>query len=124
MDTLGAGGADFLAILGRNRYRQPLTQVTDLRIARQIPTEHDRFHLEAAAEAFNVLNHRNVSSASAESAVNTLAYRIGSGQSGRGSGPSNPALATWQPGFGQPISANATNLFTGRQLQFTLRAEF
>jgi hypothetical protein len=120
---LGAGGDDFLPTLGRNSFRQPLTQVTDLRIGRAIPTGTERIHLQAAAEAFNLLNHRNISSATTDSAVNTIAYRIGSGQSHVGT-PEAPAVATWQPDFGQPVSANATNLFSSRQLQFVLRAEF
>jgi hypothetical protein len=119
---LGAGGADFLPQLGRNRYRAPLTQTTDLRVARKIPTGWSRLHIEAAAEAFNLFNHRNVSAGGSDSAVNTIAYRIGSGQAGLGT--STPALATWQPNFGQPVAANATNLFTTRQLQFSLRGEF
>lgn len=121
---LGAGGADFLPLLGRNSFRQPFTQVTDLRIARNLPSGYERLHLRASAEFFNLLNHRNISSATADSAIDTIAYRIGSGQAGHGSSAANPALATFQPGFGQPISANATDLFSSRQLQLSLKAEF
>jgi len=119
---LGAGGTDYLSLFGRNHFRQPATQLTDLRVARRFAFS-ERFHLLAAAEAFNLLNHRNVSSASADAAINTVAYRVGSGQSGLGS-PATPALATWQPTFGQIISANATNLFSTRQLQFSVKLEF
>jgi hypothetical protein len=120
---LGAGGDDFLPILGRNRYRQPLTQITDLRIARAIPTGLEKLRLNAVAEFFNLFNHRNIASADTNSAVSTLAYQISSGQAGLGT-PSQPAIATWQPGFGQPLAVNATNLFTSRQMQFSLRAQF
>jgi hypothetical protein len=120
---LGAGGADYLSLLGRNRYRQPLTQVTDLRLGHAIPTRQERLRLHASIEAFNLLNHRNIASAMEDSATNTIAYRIGSGQTHVGASNA-PAIATWQPDFGQPIAANSTNLFASRQLQFSLRAEF
>jgi hypothetical protein len=64
-----------------------------------------------------------VASADASDPVNTIAYRIGSNQSGLGA-VATPALATWQPDFGQPVSANSTNLFTSRQLQLFLRLAF
>jgi hypothetical protein len=122
---LGAGGAEFLPLLGRNSFRQPFTQITDLRLSRNLPLPGapDRLKLRAGLEAFNLLNHRNVSSATADEPVNTIAYRIGSNQGHVGTA-AQPALATWQPNFGQPISANATNLFTSRQLQFFARLIF
>jgi len=119
---LGAGGANFLSLFGRNHFRQPDTQLVDLRLARRISFS-DRLHLLGAIEAFNLLNHRNISSASADPPINTVAYRVGSGQSGFGS-TTTPALATWQPTFGTPLTANATNLFTTRQLQISIRLEF
>jgi hypothetical protein len=119
---LGAGGADFLSLFGRNHFRQASTQLVDLRVARRVALS-DRFHLLGAVEAFNLLNHRNISSGSADPPVNTVAYRVGSGQAGLGS-TNTPALATWQPTFGDPITANATNLFTTRQIQFSARLEF
>jgi hypothetical protein len=78
----------------------------------------ERLRVQASAEAFNLLNHRNLLQA------NTIAYRIGSGQAGQGGSAANPAIATWQPDFGAPVAANSTNLFVSRQLQFSLRAEF
>jgi hypothetical protein len=119
---LGAGGANFLSLFGRNHFRQPTTQLVDLRLARRISFS-ERLHLLAAVEAFNLLNHRNISSASTDAPINTVAYRVGSGQSGFGS-TTTPALATWQPTFGTPLTANATNLFTTRQLQASVRLEF
>jgi len=122
---LGAGGADFLPMLGRNSFRMPLTQVTDLRLSRDLPlpSAPEWLHFRAGLEAFNVLNHRNVASADASDPVNTIAYRIGSNQGGYGTA-AQPALATWQPNFGQPVRANATNLFTSRKLELFLRLAF
>jgi hypothetical protein len=115
---LGAGGTDFLPQIGRNHYTQPATSVVDLRVARLF-TLTERFHLMVLAEAFNVLNHRNLSGYGSSAGLSQGAYQIGGGQSGQ-----NPVTASYLPTFQQVDSANASNLFTARQLQFGAKLEF
>ena len=55
----GSGGATFLPSVGRNTLRLPWTENVDLRVAR-IVTVRERLHLRFSAEAFNLLNHVNV----------------------------------------------------------------
>ncbi len=55
----GSGGAAYLPSVGPNTQRLPWTQDVDLRVMRRFRL-HDRLHLRATAEAFNLLNHVNV----------------------------------------------------------------
>ena len=55
----GSGGATYLPSVGRNTLRLPWTQNVDLRMARSF-TAGERLHLRLSAEAFNLLNHVNV----------------------------------------------------------------
>jgi hypothetical protein len=115
---LGAGGPDFLPQIGRNHYGQPATSLVDLRLLRRFALS-ERFHLQAMAEAFNLLNHRNISGYGSSAGLNEAAYQIGSGQSGL-----NPVTASYLPTFQQVDSANASTLFTSRQFQFGAKLEF
>jgi hypothetical protein len=70
-------------------------------VAKRLPLVSDRVSAELRAEAFNVLNHRNV---------------VGfSGTYGNGAAPG--------PGFGQPL-AGVTNQLYPREMQFSLRVSF
>jgi hypothetical protein len=70
-------------------------------VAKRLPLVSDRVSAELRAEAFNVLNHRNV---------------VGfSGTYGNGTAPG--------PGFGQPL-AGVTNQLYPREMQFSLRVSF
>jgi hypothetical protein len=55
----GSGGAVYLPSVGRNTQRLPWTKNVDLRVARSF-TAGDRLHLRLSVEAFNLLNHVNV----------------------------------------------------------------
>lgn len=55
----GSGGATFLPSVGRNTLRLPWTENVDLRVARSFAAR-ERLHLRLSAEAFNLLNHVNV----------------------------------------------------------------
>jgi hypothetical protein len=89
------------SVVGRNTGRgTPIYQV-DPFIGKRIAVASDRLAAELRAEAFNVLNHRNV---------------VGfSGTYGNGSAPG--------PGFGLPL-AGVTNQLYPREMQFSLRLSF
>jgi len=56
----GSGGALYLPTVGRNTLRLPNATNLDLRLTRTILI-HDRFHMDLTAEAYNLLNHVNLS---------------------------------------------------------------
>jgi hypothetical protein len=49
---------DFIA--ARNSFKGPGVHNVDARVSREFPLFGERYHLEVAAEAFNVANHRNI----------------------------------------------------------------
>jgi hypothetical protein len=49
---------DFVA--GRNGFKGPGVHDVDARVSREFPIFGERYHFEIAAEAFNVVNHRNI----------------------------------------------------------------
>ncbi|MGI4757720.1 MAG: hypothetical protein ACRYGF_12825 [Janthinobacterium lividum] len=55
----GSGGSTALPSVGRNTLRLPMTQNVDLRLARAF-SAGERVKLRLSAEAFNLLNHVNV----------------------------------------------------------------
>ncbi len=115
---IGAGGSDFLPQIGRNHYGQPSTSLVDFRIARRFAVS-ERFHLQAMAEFFNLLNHRNLWGYGSSPGLSNAAYQIGSGQSAQ-----NPVTASYLPTFQQVNAANTSTLFTSRQVQFGAKLEF
>jgi hypothetical protein len=66
----GSGGAAYLPTIGANTQRLPWTQNIDLRIMRAFVL-HEHVRLRATAEAFNLLNHVNVT------AVQQRAFLVG-----------------------------------------------
>lgn len=56
----GSGGANYLPSVGRNTLRLPWTQSVDLSLSRSFALAHDRAHLRLMLQAFNALNHVNV----------------------------------------------------------------
>jgi hypothetical protein len=66
----GSGGATYLPSVGRNTLRLPWTENVDLRVARSFAAG-DRLHLRLSVEAFNLLNHVNVT------AVEQRAFLLG-----------------------------------------------
>ncbi len=115
---LGAGGDDFLPLLGRNSFLQPYTAVLDLRLGRKFAFGH-RYRMEIFGEAFNLLNHTNVSGYAGRAAVDDDAYQIGSGQTA-----GLPVVATYRPTFGQVVEQDSQPLFTRRQIQLGARLTF
>jgi hypothetical protein len=89
------------AVVGRNAGRGTAIYDVEPFVGKRIPLGSDHVFAEVRAEAFNVLNHRNV---------------VGfSGTYGNGATPG--------PGFGLPL-AGVTNQLYPREMQFSLRVSF
>ncbi len=117
----GSGGALYLPTVGRNTLRLPATTDLDLRLARGFLSER-RVKLRASAEAFNLLNHRNISS------VTQRAYLVGTAVAGVTPLVFQNAASIAAEGlntrpFGTPNAAS-TSLNRERQLQLSLRLSF
>jgi hypothetical protein len=111
----GAGSYNsYLLQIGRNTYKFPTTTVLDLRLQKDIKIS-ERLNLELLGEAFNLLNHQNVTG------VSSNAYNISSSslvyQAPSGSGTS----AT---GFGTVSNADSTFVYSQRQMQLGVKLDF
>lgn len=117
----GSGGALYLPTIGRNTLRLPPSVTVDLRLARGFQAG-DRVRLRASAEAFNLLNHRNISS------VSQRAYLIGTTVGGVTPLIFQDAATVAAEGlntlpFLTPTAAG-TRLAQERRIQLSLRAQF
>ena len=117
----GSGGALYLPTVGRNTLRLPPTENVDLRAGRGFQAG-DHVRLETFAEAYNLLNHTNVSS------VTQRAFLVGTAVGGvtplvfqNAAAISAEGLNT-QP-FGTPI-ASSTSSARERRIQIGARVEF
>jgi hypothetical protein len=89
------------SVVGRNTGRGTATYDVDPFVGKRVAVGTERVHANLRAEAFNLLNHRNV---------------VGfSGTWGNGASPG--------VGFGQPL-AGVTNQLPARELQFSAQIEF
>ncbi|MGB6134893.1 MAG: carboxypeptidase regulatory-like domain-containing protein [Acidobacteriaceae bacterium] len=133
----GSGGEDMILPIGRNTFRYPATANLDLRLAKRIRLG-DHNAVELLGEAFNALNHQNLT------AVQTVGYRLTNDTQ-----HANMANLIWQSGmkpgstvqlvngtsmsipvfdataaFGGPTNANSSALSRQRQLQAGIRLDF
>jgi hypothetical protein len=102
-----------LPMIGRNTFRFPSDQVLDTRLSKTL-TFADKYQLELLAEAFNFLNHVNVTS------VNTVGYTLTAGTAAT----PNTAGLTYNSAFGSTTAANNNNVYSPRQLQMSVRLHF
>jgi hypothetical protein len=109
---MGTGGQDRLPFIERNSFRYGNFYNTNLRLSRRIYLGEHR-ELEFLAEAFNLLNHENVTSRS-----DTL-YTVYNSYSGSSSTPT----LQYDSDFNTPTAA-ASSLYRERELQFGLRLHF
>jgi len=119
----GSNGTFRVPGIARNGFRQPATNVADLRISKRFSIT-DRAKLELYGESFNIVNHQNVTG------VNTLGYTIGNA----GTSPNFTAntltfnTATANPTvsqFGATTATNSSNFqFAPRQIQLAARLQF
>lgn len=119
----GAGGATYLPTVGRNTLRLPARSRVDLRVGRDVPFG-ERFRLNVFAQAFNLLNARNVTR------IETRAFLVGTPASPGAATPlvfqdaaaiASEGLST--PAFGQPLSSTS-GLSRERLLEVGLRLVF
>lgn len=118
----GSGGAGYLPSVGRNTQRLPWSNSVDLRLAHTIAGQ-DRVRLRLSAEAFNLLNHVNLTS------VEQRAFLVGA--SGSDSivqlifqdAATIAAEGLTSPPFGSPTGSSASPA-RERRLQFGFRAEW
>ncbi len=133
--VLGAGGTSRVPDLDRNSFTMPMTTTVDLRLSKtfNLFRGSERYRFEIMGEAFNLLNHQNITS------VNTTAYCISSSvptgipttglscqqvQSApaKVSGVTDYLIAN--PLFGTNLNSNSNTLLTPRQLQIAGRFYF
>jgi hypothetical protein len=125
----GSGGATYLPTVGRNTLRLAPRGKLDLRLAREIKVGRG-LHLNAFAEAFNLLNAENISS------VETRAFLLGTPNTIGNSTATGPTplvfqdaaaiategLTTEMP-FGTP-SSSTTGTSRERQIELGVRLQF
>lgn len=130
----GSGGEDLIVPIGRNTFRYPDAANLDLRLTKRMRFS-DRYSLELMGEAFNALNHVNVTD------VETVGYRLSNDTQ-----HANMARLIWQSGmkpgstvqlvngtkvtdpvfdptaaFGSASNANSRMLSRERQIQAGIR---
>ncbi|MGC2620346.1 MAG: hypothetical protein WA414_14980, partial [Acidobacteriaceae bacterium] len=133
----GSGGADLIPGIGRNTFRYPASSNLDLRLTKRIPLG-DRCSAELLGEAFNVLNHQNITN------IQTVGYRMSNDTT-----HANMGTLTWQSGqipstaevladgnavaqynydataaFGGATNAGSTVLSRERQIQVGVKLDF
>jgi len=128
----GSNGSNRIDVLGNNSFRQPLTWLLDMRIAKNFAFS-ERYKLELMADFFNIANKQNVMG------VNQNGYftaASGTVPTPTGSVTCTAALpcldffdptkpATVGSTFGTTTSVNNSNfLYTPRQIQLGLRVHF
>jgi hypothetical protein len=92
----GSGGEDLIAPVGRNTFRYPAVMNLDLRFAK-ITRLSERVSVELIGEAFNLLNHQNVT------AIQTVGYRLTNDPA-----HANMATLSYQSGMTTTTTTNAS----------------
>ncbi len=120
----GSGASSFLLQLGRNTFRYPDTLVVDLRLQKDIKVGQ-KLRVELFGEAFNLLNHLNVTGVSttgysitknATTGVYSLVY-----QSLFNTGANAGVNAK---GFGAVTNADSNFVYSQRQVQLGVKLDF
>jgi hypothetical protein len=103
--------ANRIDILGRNQVNMPKTAVVDLRVGKNfdLPGHLDRFRLELFAEAFNLMNHQNITS------VSHGAYSISTGSTN---------TLNFVQNYGTYNNSNSNTIYSQRQMQLSARLHF
>jgi hypothetical protein len=116
----GTGALGRVPQLGRNTSFFPGTENVDFRVSKKIPVG-ERYNFELLAEAFNLLNHQNVT------AIATSGYTICTSPTAVGCSPTASKTApvlSFNNGFGLPTNANSNTIYHERQIQLALRFSF
>ena len=114
----GSGGDNFLPQVGRNTYRYPSVANLNARFAKRT-TITERMSVEFMAEAFNVMNHENVTS------TETIGYFVDNSSTNTNSGRLTYLDgANGTAAFGSITNANSGTFYRQRQFQAGLRLNF
>ena len=113
----GSNGDFRVPGFARNLFRQPNTQVMDLRLSKFL-TVRDRYKLEFSGEGFNLFNHANVT------AVQATAYFVGSEALTAGSAVKSPTLEYNSGVYGTATNINSNFAYSPRQVQLGVRVSF
>jgi Carboxypeptidase regulatory-like domain/TonB dependent receptor len=119
----GSNGTFRVPGIQRDAFRQPFTNVLDLRISKRFAIS-ERYKLEILGESFNLLNHQNVT------AVNALGYTLGNSKTGTTVTGNTLTFNTssvtpTQSLFGTTTNTNSSNFqFAPRQVQIGARLQF
>ncbi len=108
----GSGGEDLIPPIGRNTFRYPAAVNLDLRFTKRIRIS-DRSSLEVMGEAFNALNHRDVTD------IQTVGYRVTNDTA-----HANMATLSWQSGVKPGTKTVMTNGSTETQYIYDPTAAF
>jgi hypothetical protein len=114
----GSGGEELVPQVGRNTFRYPAAFSLDLRGAKRTAV-NDRLAIEVMIEAFNALNHQNVTD------IDPIGYLIDNDAS-----ETNAARLTFLDGangkasFGSVTNTNSSSSYHARQMQLGLRFIF
>lgn len=108
----GSGGENFIPPIGRNTFRYPAEVNLDARITKHIRLS-DRCSFDLMGEAFNALNHRNVTD------VQTIGYRLTNDAT-----HPNMATLTWQSGMKPATKTVLTDGVTQTEYAFDPTAAF
>jgi len=110
LGEIGASGSSRVAFIGRNSFRFPTMENTDIRLARAFDIR-ENLKLEVSMEVFNLFNQFDVTG------LNTTLF------SASGTTTSNATL-TYQSSFDTPTAANNSVFLTQRLMQFGARVMF
>ena len=111
----GSNGTFRMPGFERNGFQQPKTTVLDLRLSKRFNIA-DRVKLEFLGEAFNIVNHQNVTG------VNTTAFTVGSVSATK---TNTLTYTTSVPTFGGTTFTNTSGFSNApRQIQLGIRAQF
>ena len=108
----GSGGDNRIAQIGRNTFRYPAVCNVDLRAAKTFRFG-ERADLELIGEAFNLLNHQNITN------IDSTGYLIDGASS-----PDTLPRLTYQTKFSSITNSNSTPLYRERQIQLAVRLTF
>jgi Carboxypeptidase regulatory-like domain len=117
----GPSVGSYLPPIGINTFQLPRAMVDDLRVQKEFPIM-ERYHLELAADIYNIANHQNYSVSTTD--VHQTAYNFTSSGAG-------VSTLTFQPqtgpgvGFGSHSTSNDSGfLYTPREIQIQARLTF
>jgi hypothetical protein len=108
LGVIGASGSTRVPFIGRNSFRFPAFENTDIRIARSFDIR-EHVKLELSAEIVNLFNQFDVT------ALNTSLSSLSG---------STTATLTYNSTFDTPTAANNSVFLTQREMQFGGRVSF